>query len=120
MGLPIKVRFGKIRKLQMKVPWTRLSSAPVELVLESLILVVIPADGSDLKPRDNWSFEYKKKILDEFTQIMAANLKLALASKQDQKEDGYVDRLITKIVDNLQLTIRNIHIRYEDMKSIED
>ena len=60
----------------------------------------------------------KRKALEEFTQIMAANLKLALSSKNDQKEDGYVDRLITKIVDNLQVTIKNIHIRYEDDQSI--
>lgn len=41
-GLPLKLKFGKIRKLHMRVPWTKLSSAPVELVLETLILVVIP------------------------------------------------------------------------------
>ena len=42
LGLPLKLKFGKIRKLHLKVPWTKLSSAPVELVLETLILVVIP------------------------------------------------------------------------------
>lgn len=29
-----------------------------------------------------------------------------------------MDRLITKVVDNIQLTIKNIHIRYEDRISI--
>ena len=46
--------------------------------------------------------------------MMAANLKMQLLEKQESKEDGYVDRLVTKIVDNLQLTIQNIHVRYED------
>ena len=41
-GLPLRLKFGKIKKLSMKVPWTRLSSAPVELTLETLYLVVVP------------------------------------------------------------------------------
>jgi vacuolar protein sorting-associated protein 13A/C len=47
LGLPLKLKFGKIKKLQISVPWTRLSSSPVELVLESLILVVVPQPKSD-------------------------------------------------------------------------
>ena len=27
---------------------------------------------------------------------------------------GYTDQLIMKIIDNIQLTIKNIHLRYED------
>ncbi|CDW82625.1 ph domain containing protein [Stylonychia lemnae] len=117
-GLPLRLKFGKIKKLSIKVPWTRLTSSPVELTLETLYLVVVPKHQDEWEIIDNWSFQYKKKLLDEFTQIMAANLKLALQSKKDQKEDGYVDRLVTKIVDNLQLRIQNIHIRYEDSVSM--
>ena len=29
-----------------------------------------------------------------------------------------MDRLLTKIVDNVQITIRNIHIRYENKKTL--
>lgn len=28
--------------------------------------------------------------------------------------DGFINQLTTKIVDNLQFTMKNIHIRYED------
>ena len=40
--LPLRLRFGKIKKLHIVVPWTKLSSAPVEIVLETLILIVMP------------------------------------------------------------------------------
>lgn len=46
-GLPLRLKFGKIKKLSMKVPWTRLSSSPVELVLQTLYLVVVPKSPED-------------------------------------------------------------------------
>lgn len=34
--------------------------------------------------------------------------------KNDKGGDGFISQLTTKIVDNLQFTMKNIHIRYED------
>lgn len=31
-----------------------------------------------------------------------------------KKDDGFVEKLTTQIIKNVQLTIKNIHIRYED------
>ena len=47
---------------------------------------------------------------------MAAKLKLQLASKvsADAKDDGMGKKLLIKILDNIQVTIKNIHVRYED------
>lgn len=41
---------------------------------------------------------------------------------QEQKEtnkggDGFLSQLTTKIIDNLQFTLKNVHIRYEDKLS---
>lgn len=47
LGLPLRLVFGKIKKLHMSVPWTKLQSSPVELVLETLMLVVAPVDRSE-------------------------------------------------------------------------
>ena len=32
----------------------------------------------------------------------------------ESSDPGFVERLITQIIRNVQLTVRNIHIRYED------
>jgi vacuolar protein sorting-associated protein 13A/C len=47
---------------------------------------------------------------------MAAKLKLVLASKTsaDSKDDGMGKKFLIKIIDNVQVTIKNIHVRYED------
>lgn len=34
LELPLNLAFSHIGKLQMKIPWTKLSSAPVEVILE--------------------------------------------------------------------------------------
>lgn len=119
LGFPLRLLFGKIKKLQIKVPWTKISSAPVELVLESLMIVVAPIAKDQWKAKSVWSYEYKKKMLDEITSLMAAKLKLSLASKagSDSKEDSMGKRFLIKVLDNVQVTIKNIHIRYEDAGS---
>jgi vacuolar protein sorting-associated protein 13A/C len=38
-------------------------------------------------------------------------------SKDKKKDDGFVSRLVMKVVDNLQIFIDKIHIRYEDQSS---
>jgi vacuolar protein sorting-associated protein 13A/C len=67
LGFPLKLLFGKIKKLQIKVPWTKISSAPVELVLETLMIVVSPIAKEQWKAKSVWGFDYKKKNLDEIT-----------------------------------------------------
>ena len=37
-----------------------------------------------------------------------------MGAEDAQKNESFTSSLITKIVDNLQITVRNIHIRYED------
>lgn len=40
-----------------------------------------------------------------------------MASKSDTESDTFVSALVAKIVDNLQVVIKNIHVRFEDNKS---
>jgi vacuolar protein sorting-associated protein 13A/C len=35
-------------------------------------------------------------------------------NQKNNENEGFISQLTTKIVDNLQFTMRNIHIRYED------
>lgn len=83
------------------------------------MIVVAPIAKDQWKAKSVWSYEYKKKMLDEITSLMAAKLKLSLASKagSDSKEDSMGKRFLIKVLDNVQVTIKNIHIRYEDAGS---
>lgn len=40
-------------------------------------------------------------ILDEFVVNLVTTLKVQIAQKKESKEEGYMDRLLNKIVDNI-------------------
>ncbi len=40
--------------------------------------------------------------------------KKALAKKKNEKSESYWDRVLIKVLDNLQITIKNVHFRVED------
>ena len=73
MRLPVNLLMGKIGKLKINVPWNQLSSKPVEVVIESVNVVVTP------KGRNEWtdntdtigiSEEKRTKFLENFTQLL--------------------------------------------------
>ena len=61
------------------------------------------------------------KVSQAFIRLLLANKKYAsLVSvlNTNRKSKSYFQRLITKILDNLEISITNVHIRYEDSLSI--
>lgn len=46
--LPFTIKFGRISRLKATVPWTSLSSSPVEILLDTLMVIIVS------KPRDEW------------------------------------------------------------------
>ena len=121
LGLPFIIKFSSIKKLHVRVPYRSISSQPVELVLKSLVLVIAPLPRSQWVVSDTWSYDYKRALLQDFVLTMAEKLKSQGDDKNSKKdEESYWDRRIIKILDNVQITIRNIHLRYEDDLQIKD
>jgi len=52
----------------------------------------------------------KDKIFKEIGEVLESSLKKV---NQEKKEDGMMARLGKKIIDNLQLKVMNVHIRFE-------
>ncbi|RCK56101.1 Vacuolar protein sorting-associated protein 13 [Candida viswanathii] len=91
--LPIDVKFGHLGELTLQIPWSNLKGKPVKIIIEDLAQAL------------------KKEKLDQLeTFLEAKNQELG----HDLENETFVESLLTKIVDNLQVTIKNIHIRYED------
>ena len=74
LGLPFTIKYSKVRMLKVKVPYTNLSSQPVQILLDSLTLVVEPLPRQEWKVSDSWSFESKRKLMEEFVQLMVEKL----------------------------------------------
>lgn len=123
LRLPIRLILGRIQKLYLKVPWNALSSSPVQLEVRGLYLVIAPLDESrwnELLERQHSLELLQKQVLDHAVaklHELIAIKKLEQGAKEqvDEEKEGFLVNMLTRIVDNLQIQIKGIHVRYEDV-----
>ncbi|XP_044259687.1 vacuolar protein sorting-associated protein 13 isoform X2 [Tribolium madens] len=112
LDLPIQTIYGRIGKLVLKIPWKNLYGAAIVINIEDIYLLAAPNQQVvyNEEKEDIKKSEAKKREI----------LKVELAKKQEADKDKpkpdntFVEKLITQVIKNIQLNIKNIHIRYED------
>uniref|UniRef100_A0A8D2NBI0 Vacuolar protein sorting 13 homolog A n=1 Tax=Zonotrichia albicollis TaxID=44394 RepID=A0A8D2NBI0_ZONAL len=144
LDVPFKVKAGHISQLNLQIPWQNLYTQPVEAVLDGVYLLIVPTatikyDAEkeakhflEARQRELQRIEEaKQKIADQGKAkcivLLFCLIKKILECKQniklfsfnidkvkEEKQDTFVEKLVTQVIKNLQLKISNIHIRYED------
>lgn len=119
--LPIQLIFSYIGHISLKIPWKSLSSSPVEIIIESIFIVISPLE------EQNWTFADYGKIQNRLELLAAYSNEILekLVSREktlenkgdDKKEASYMDKIALKVLDNLQITIKKIHLRVENKLS---
>ncbi|KAI8844441.1 hypothetical protein BJ741DRAFT_543605 [Chytriomyces cf. hyalinus JEL632] len=110
-NLPVEVLEGFLGDLTLKIPWNDLKTKPVRVFIKNMFLLVAPKADSDYDQDLEQERAHKAKM----ERVEAAEMLNAKEKLPDDKQNAtFVTQLITKIVDNLQISIQNIHIRYED------
>jgi vacuolar protein sorting-associated protein 13A/C len=111
--LPFRIVKGYISRLTAKVTWMKLESEPVKVDLEGVYIVLEPLLTKE------WTFDevvitsLKKELIAEF-ELKIAQVNLSARELLSQK--SYTEKLTAKILDNLQVTVSNIHICLEDQE----
>uniref|UniRef100_A0A7N6BAV2 Vacuolar protein sorting 13 homolog A n=1 Tax=Anabas testudineus TaxID=64144 RepID=A0A7N6BAV2_ANATE len=114
LDIPFKVRAGHIGRLQLKIPWKNLYNQSVEATLDGVYLLIVPT--ASIK----YDAEKEEKQLQEARQRELQRIeetKLKAAEQENpklEKQDTFVEKLVTQVIKNLQVKISNIHVRYED------
>lgn len=115
LGLPIALKFGHLGQLTLQIPWSNLKSKPVKVIIEDMFLLTsakLPTD-INVDEEEERQLRVKKRKLEDLE--LTQSVVLASESEEDrEKNENFMESLTTKIVDNLQITIKNIHLRYED------
>ncbi|KAH9849745.1 vacuolar protein sorting-associated protein 13 [Lenzites betulinus] len=116
--LPVDVIDGHLGKLSLSLHWMNLGNQPVEVLIEDVYLLVVPSSESTYNPEE----EERRAQAAKFERLENAEL-LHVQARTDVAQDsaqsqGLFSSLVTKILNNLQVTVRNIHIRYEDKLSV--
>ncbi|MFT7811875.1 vacuolar protein sorting-associated protein 13A isoform X2 [Arapaima gigas] len=114
LDIPFKVRAGHIGRLELKIPWKNLYTQSVEATLDGVYLLIVPTASIkyDAEKEEKQLQEARQRELQriEETKQKAAEQENPNAEKQDT----FVEKLVTQVIKNLQVKISNIHIRYED------
>ena len=115
--LPVDVKEGYLGQLTLFIPWSNLKGKPVRVLIENVSLLASPRVAS--VEVDEEEEEQRLQAQKQAKLEQAEFLSQGLVSKGDDEEaakqnESFISSLVTKIVDNVQITMRNIHVRYED------
>ncbi|XP_046398302.1 vacuolar protein sorting-associated protein 13C-like isoform X1 [Ischnura elegans] len=109
LDLPIEVKVGTIGKVSLDIPWNNLYAKSVRIEIEDVFLIAGPIAEREFDPQ-------KEKRLNR----AAKRKKLADLENESFFGSGppesrnFFENLMTTIINNLQIFIRNFHLRYED------
>lgn len=115
LKLPVNVVEGHLGELTLKIPWSNLRGQPVQVFVEDVFLLAAPKEDAEYDEEEEERRRQAIKIekLDSAELLKDRNAE-GMSQEEQQKNQSFTDSLVTKIVDNLQITIKNIHVRYED------
>lgn len=115
LKLPINVMHGHLGELTLVIPWSNLRGAPVKVLIEDVYLLASPKEEAayDEDEEEERRQRVKMEKLDN-AELLKERNKEGMSQEEQQKNQSFTESLVTKIVDNLQVTVKNIHIRYED------
>ncbi|KAL4443584.1 hypothetical protein ABPG75_011321 [Micractinium tetrahymenae] len=136
LDLPVTVRAGLLGSLTLKVPWSSLGAVPVEVKVDRLFLLASPKSeaerGRGVQSEDGIEPAYqlakRQRVAaqeEAWVQELAAQREqeeaarraaggAPAASEQGGGVGGMLKAVIDTVIGNLQLSISNVHIRYED------
>ena len=114
LKLPFKLTFGLINKLSVSISWKTNFSEPTEITIEGLYIVLSLIDANDWESNNYNSYEYKLEQLKKYSVAKLEKLMQAFNEVSSEDQKGYTDKIFVKIIDNLQLTFKDIFIRIEE------
>ena len=134
LELPFKLNLASVKSLRAVIPWTNIGTHPLKIIIDGIYCNIEAEDISQYTAEDlkKQTELLKKKILEKVEKLSAIdarndsgdeskipndnkntnNLSLATESKT------YLQRLVSKIIANIEIQICNVHIRYEDSISV--
>ncbi|XP_041061622.1 vacuolar protein sorting-associated protein 13D [Carcharodon carcharias] len=112
LDLPFEVKAGFIGKITLQIPFYRPHVEPWVISISGLHLIGAPIKQSDFDEETERSLDRKRKC------ALLDALEAKWKSNQQQKGESYwysaTASMVTRIVENVELKVRNVHLRFED------
>ncbi|RKF58530.1 Vacuolar protein sorting-associated protein 13 [Erysiphe neolycopersici] len=115
LNLPINVIKGYLGELTLRIPWSNLRGQSVQIQIKDVYVLAAPREDAEWNEEEEEKRRQALKIEKlESAEILKEPAQENLSQEEQQKNQSFTESLVTKIVDNIHITIKNIHIRYED------
>ncbi|KAL3675941.1 hypothetical protein R1sor_025889 [Riccia sorocarpa] len=111
LQLPFSIKQGTVGKLKFQVPWQKLGWEPILISLEDVNLLAGPHEDSE------WDGEASERraVAAKKAALAAAEIaKLSQRVSEDKSGETFLSYLSAKIIDNVQVTVSKVHLRYVD------
>ena len=88
LGLPVNVKLGSVKSVQVTIPWSKLGSEPVTIVLDGVYLVAGPLAESDWDEaaQREWAWARKEGRLNRLAQAAEMSSLAAMAERAEEEE----------------------------------
>ncbi|XP_020286741.1 vacuolar protein sorting-associated protein 13D isoform X3 [Pseudomyrmex gracilis] len=124
IGLPVEIKAGFIGKVRLQVPVRQIRTASWVIGIEQLYLVAGPINLNeyDNEAEEQAILDYKLSRLDALEARWRANMEHDSGYYASSYSSwlNYGTSLVTNIIENLQLNIKDVHIRHEDDVTLPD
>ena len=126
LDLPVDVSFGIVKHVVIKVPWTALTKKPTVVIIDGIYALIRNRTdfNGDEAAQQKLQRALHQRHIDAYEKSLADEEErdIELEKNDGKKKQDGADALISSkflvsIVDNLQVTIRNLHLRYVDETS---
>ncbi|KAJ8906925.1 hypothetical protein NDN08_003409 [Rhodosorus marinus] len=126
INVPVTVLAGQIGTLNVEVPWKSLRSKPIRITLSDLSIVASPVKVSSqeaFRLRQN-RLKSGKLAADDLVRESRWTEKTvssssAKSTRYSRLFGGVTSRLLSKVVDNIQIELCDVKIRFEDQTDPE-
>jgi hypothetical protein len=110
LPLPFKLKYGKVGRVFVDVPVTGLLSKPLKVEVSEIFIMI------EAKSEAEFSAEVIKEAFINSTLAQLEQIEEYFKSQIEIKgnESGFVMGIVNRIIDNIQVDVENIYIRFED------
>ncbi|KAL1410608.1 Vacuolar protein sorting-associated protein 13 [Vanrija albida] len=120
-GLPVEIVAGDIGSLSLTIPWQAMKSQPAQIVIDDIFVLARARPQGKVDPEEDERIDQatKQEKLRSAEAVDSAANQVEQAGGAENKET-YFGAIATRIINNVQIHIKNIHLRYEDGTSTPD
>ncbi|KAK2755982.1 hypothetical protein FQN54_005779 [Arachnomyces sp. PD_36] len=115
LHLPLNVVEGHLGQLTLSIPWSNLRGKPVKVDIQDVFLLAAPKEETDYDADEEERRAHAVKMEKlESAEILKEQNTEGMSQEEQLKNQSFTQSLVTAIVDNVQVGIKNVHFRYED------